>query len=302
MSTELEHAIADALRAKAGTAPTPPMPSLGSAATKSRRWLVPIAAALVTVVAVGAALFVLIPRDDGPATGPVASSDTEASNDELAPGEVYYSRRLSTAAEGVFHEEQLWLPRDRAGEWRREMTQGQSIENGRVVPGGGRIGAAPGGFCYPNTTPSEPCDSPASWTNPTVEFLATAPRDPATIGRQIHALAVDGVTDIGEGGDETLAYQLELRLIGHLLPGNGVPTELSSALRQVVAAIPGITITENMPNLAGEEGTGYSLPHPRSGLITVIFNADDRYIGSQQEAVHHGVAPGLGQPPSRMLD
>jgi hypothetical protein len=36
--------------------------------------------------------------------------------------------------------------------------------------------------------------------------------------------------------------------------------------------------------------------------VAVIFDADDRYLGSPKEAVRHGVAPGLGEPPSRMLD
>jgi hypothetical protein len=91
-------------------------------------------------------------------------------------------------------------------------------------------------------------------------------------------------------------------MLGELLAGNGVPADLSSALRQVAAAIPGVSVTADMANLVGERGTGYSLPHPFGGTVAVIFDADDRYLGSPKEAVRHGVAPGLGEPPSRMLD
>ncbi|MDQ3790612.1 MAG: hypothetical protein M3422_25670 [Actinomycetota bacterium] len=74
-----------------------------------------------------------------------------------------------------------------------------------------------------------------------------------------------------------LAPVLELRAVGLLLAGNGVPADLPSVLREVAAGVPG-------------------------GEVVVIFDDDDRYLGSPTEAVRHGVAPGLGEPPSRMLD
>lgn len=304
MNDELEPAIVDALRAKAGTAPTPTMPPLGSTTsdrtTRARRgWLVPVAAAAIVVVVAGAALFALDPREDEQAPPPVASSRTETGP---APGEVYYTLRLSDlGAGGVIRERQLWQPRDRTGEWRQKVAQGTTIEDGRVVPGGGEVGAPDGGVCYPAfTATDESCTAPADWFNPTIEFLATAPRDPATIGQQLHALADAQVPDGDENADE-LVRVLELYMLGELLAGNGVPADLSSALRQVAAALPGVAVTEDMANLVGERGTGYSLPDTKGGTRTVIFDADDRYLGSPTEAVRHGVAPGLGEPPSRML-
>jgi hypothetical protein len=125
-----------------------------------------------------------------------------------------------------------------------------------------------------------------------VDFLASAPRDPATIAAQLHAEAAAVSAD--------LAPVLELRAVGLLLTGNGVPEDLSSPLRQVVAGLPGVQVIEGMADLTGRVGTGYRLPHP-GGQVVVIFDDDDHYLGSPTEAVRHGVAPGLGEPPSRLL-
>lgn len=289
MNTE----ITEALHARADAVPHSPMPRLGQATR--RRWPVPVAAAVAVVAAVGAVVVALSGNDapDKVATPPPATG--------LAPGEVYYTLRLTDIGAGhYFRETQLWQPPDRAGEWRQQVVGGQSIKDGRVVPGG-RLDAPPGGVCYPATTATDKsCTAPGSWFNPTVDFVASAPRDPATIAEQLHAAALDVLRQNGQGED--LAPMLELNRIGELLAGNGVPPELSAALRQVAAGLPGVTVTENTANLAGETGTGYSLPHPSAGTVTVIFDRDDHYIGSPTESVHHGIAPGLGRPPSRMLN
>jgi hypothetical protein len=299
MNTEIEDAITNALRAKADMAPAPAMPRLGAepGARRGRRVLVAAAAAVVAAVAVGAVL--LAPRgDDSPATPPVPTAENVP-----APTEVYYLLRLTDlGAGGVIREQQVWQPRDRAGEWRQTVVQGTVIENGRVVPGGGGVGAPKGGTCFPSATElAGSCTKPATWSNPSIDFLATAPRDPATIGQQLHAEAVTAVEPGTEDRDE-LVRLLELKTIGQLLAGNGVPADLSSALREVAAALPGVAVTADTANLVGERGTGYSLPLPLDGSVTVIFDTDDHYLGSPTEAVRHGVAPGLGEPPSRMLD
>ena len=311
MNTDLEDAIVNALRAKANTAPSPAMPQLGSQAGARRGRLVLVAAAalVVVAVAVGAVLVAVAPRrDDAPVAPPVATSPektTTEKNEEtgLAPGEVYYRLLLTDlGAGGVIREQQVWQPPERAGEWRQTIAQGTVIENGRVVPGGGEVGAPEGGVCFPAAGEiAGSCTKPPTWFNPSIDFLATAPRDPATIGQQLHAEAATAVEDGGQSG-AALVRLLELKMIGQLLAGNGVPADLSSALRQVAAAIPGVAVTEDMATLVGERGTGYSLPHPGGGSVAVIFDADDRYLGSPTEAVRHGVAPGLGEPPSRMFD
>ena len=331
MNTELERSVADALRAKAGAVPNTPMPRLrravetGRTAQARRGRLMPVMAAVVAAVVVGVAAFVLDPGDNAsvPVTG---TSPTATSPSGLAQGEVYYSLRLSPCgfAEGqstqissacpkssamggdAVVEEQLWQTRDRAGEWSQQVATGQSIRNGRVVPDSAYT--PPGGVCYPAfSATDDACAAPGSWLNPTVDFLAMAPRDPATIGPQIHGdvaawlHANDPQTALADNSADVVDL-LQLHFISQLLTANGVPHELSKALQQVVAAIPGVEVTEDMANLTGERGSSYSLRDPQGALLTVIFDADGDYIGSPTVAVRHGVAPGLGQPPSRMFD
>jgi hypothetical protein len=259
--------------------------------------MVPVAAGVVAVVAAGAALFVFTPEDNE-APAPVHVAGPEGP----AQGEVYYSLRLTDlGAGGVLRETQVWQPQDQAGEWRQQVLQGTSIKDGRVVPGEGRVDALPGGVCYPAFKPnSGSCTSDGSWYSPTLDFLAKAPRDPGQIGQLLRAESLARTNDNGQHGAD-LAYLLELHMVAELLAGNGVPADLSAALQQAVAAIPGITVTKDMANLTGQRGTGYGITQ-QGRTVAVIFTADGHYLGSPTEAVHHGVAPGLGQPPSRMLD
>jgi hypothetical protein len=101
--------------------------------------------------------------------------------------------------------------------------------------------------------------------------------------------------------DKNLNY-LTLNYLRGLLAGNGVPADLTTALRGLIAAMPDIQVAQNMTNLIGERGTGYSLPDHKGVSLTVIIDDKNAYRGSPTEAVHHGIAPALGQPPSRMLD
>jgi hypothetical protein len=282
----VEDDLVAALHARADAVPHSPMPPLGTPRAQ-RKWLMPVAAAAAAILVAAAAVFMFRP-DDGAA--PVATAPPDG---VPAAGEVYYSLRLTDIGAGnVIRETQLWQPAEREGAWSQHIAMGLKIQDGRVVPGGvGEVGFRPGGVCYPGFEASDDaCTTGPSWFSLTIEFLATASRDPAIIGQEL-----------ATGTDDHTAYLAELHMIGELLAGNGVPPELSRALRQVIAAMPGIEVTEGMANLLGERGTGYSYPHPKNGKVAVIFDADGQYLGSPKESVHHGIAPGLGKPPSRML-
>ena len=287
----LEDALAEALHAKADAVPHTPMPRLGHA---PRRRLVPVLVAATAAVAAAAAAFLFVPRDHAAPPAVVVTTTTTPPSGPVA-GEVYYSLRLTEIAGGhVIRETQLWQPTARTGAWHQQVVDGTSIEDGRVVPGPGKVGTRPGGDCYPAfDVTAESCTKPASWFNPTIEFLANAPRDPATIASQVHAEAV--------AVSEELAPVVELKMIGVLLSGNGVPADLVGALREVVAGLPGVQVVPDMADPAGATGTGYRLPHP-GGSVAVIFAEDGHFLGTPTEAVRHGIAPGLGEPPSRMID
>ena len=287
---KLEDALAEALHANADAVPHTPMPRLGAA---SRRRLVPAVVAATAAVAIGAAAFLFVPRDHAtpPATGPITTTTATTP----VGGEVYYSLRLTDlGAGGVIRETQLWQPEERTGEWRQQVVDGLSIRDGRVVPGPGKVGFRPGGRCYPAfEVTDEACVKSASLLNPTPEVLASTPRDPQYIGRVLHVAAV--------AMSEDLAPVVELKLAGELLTSNGVPADLVDSVRQVVAGLPGVEVVENMADPTGATGTGYQLPHP-GGVVAVIFAEDGHFLGTPTEAVRHGIAPGLGEPPSRMID
>jgi hypothetical protein len=310
MNTELEDTVSQALRARAGEVPHTPMPLLGAATTAPARprrgWMVPVAAAGVVLLAVGAAVLLGPGGDDGP------SQKVDVAQGVIAPGEVYYSLHLSAAGAGSYVERQVWQPQDPAADWKVESVIGQTIKDGRVVPGDGKLQSLKGECEDGTETEGKPCPGPAGWFNPTPEFLAVAPRDPAVIKQQLHDAAVaeeqkrtapgGGFSESSDSfSDANLAY-LELNYLRGLLASNGVPVELSAALHQVIQDLPAIEVKNDVANLTGQRGTAYTLYDHKNQPLTVIFDAQNHYLGSPQESVHHGVAPAVGQPPSRMLD
>jgi hypothetical protein len=303
MSTDLEKDLAAALRHRAGEVPDMPFPQLTAAPAPKRGWFLPVAVAAAAVAGLVAAGVVLVPGGE--------------QQDDVVVGqapEVYYSRVVTGVPGQNLGEVELWQGKARTDAWRQKIVGGRTIENGRVVPDDSITVVAPeSGVCYPaEKAADERCTAPGSWLNPTVDFLAGASRDPQVIQQQVHdEVVAEQRRRTAPGGDFTaddktfssgnLAY-LELNFLRQLLTGNGVPADLEVALREVVAQLPGIQTQPDMANLLGEKGTGYSLPDHGGRLLSVIFDADGHYIGAPEQAVVHGFAPALGEPPTRLID
>jgi hypothetical protein len=308
MSTDLENDLAAALRHRAGGVPVTPCPPLTAAAAPAPRrgWVMPVTAAAAAVIGVVAAGVVLLP----------GGGDQQKQQDTVvgqAP-EVYYSRIVTGVPGENLAEVELWQGKARTDAWRQKIVGGVKVVAGRVVPDGSITVLAPeSGSCYPaETTTDERCTAPGSWFNPTVDFLANAPRDPEVIVQQLHDEAVaeeelrtapggDFNADDKTFSDGNLAY-LELNFLRPLLSGNGVPADLEVALRDAVKLLPGIQIQPDTANVLGEKGIGYSLPNYEGRLLTIIFDADGNYLGAPDQAVVHGFAPALGEPPTRLID
>ena len=307
MSTELEKDVAAALRFRADEVPDTPCPPLGAARVatqRPKRWLVPAAAAAAAVAGLTGAAIVLLPGSGGDGRDQVTAA---------APTDVYYSRTLTESGDRII-EMQLWQGKGRTDAWQQEGVGGTTIKDGRVVPDNSvQLDYPEKGECYPAASPAdEACAKPGSWFNPTPDFLAGAPRDATVIAQQLNDEAVaEEERRTAPGGDfdrteETfspanLAY-LELNYLRGTLAVNGMPDDLTAVLRRVIAGMPGIQVTEDMANLTGQRGTGYSLPDHKGDLLTVIFDADSDYIGSPTEAVVRGMAPALGAAPSTLFD
>ena len=303
MSTDLEKDLAAALRHRAGEVPDLPFPSLTAAPAPRRGWIMPVIAAAAAVVGLAAAGVVWLPDGGGEQDVAVGTAS-----------EVYYSRVVSGVPGENLSEVQLWQGKSHTDEWRQKVVVGRRVENGRVVPDDSMAVVAPeSGVCYPaETATDERCSAPGSWFNPTLDFLAKAPRDPEVIAQQLHDEAVaEQERRTGPGGDFTvddktfsagnLAY-LELNFVRQLLTGNGVPADLEVALRDAVQLLPGVQAHLETANLLGEKGIAYSLPDYSGRLLMVIFDADGHFIGAPDLAVVHGFAPALGEPPSRLID
>lgn len=308
--TDLEQELRTALRSRAAAVPHSPMPRPAPATQPTRRSrLLPVAAAVVAAAGIAGAVVALTP--DEPPAPPV--STTPADPYTLRPGEVYYLISVHSDPEGErYTEQELWQSPQTTGPYRSQGVLGSSVRDGRVVPSGEFAAQKQNGTCYPNTSAADvSCKQPVTWNNQTVEFLATASHDPAVLRRQLHAQAVtDAQQLINEGNlNPELGLSerdLTLRVVSYVemaLSGNGVPPELRAALRTVLASLPGARVREGVADRLGRRGTAYSfdrIDYPGAPPETLIFDGD-LYLGTPVDAVVHGVAPGLGKAPSRIL-
>ncbi len=307
MSTELEKDVTEALRFRADEVPETPCPPLGFATRSRRGWLVPVAAAAAVVGLAAAVAF--LPGDAGSADGP---GITAVAPDRPAAGEVYYSHTKSRVGSGIVGERELWQGPGRADAWREKVVGMVRLPAGRPSGDNGSPDGTTDGECWPApSTTDAACTAPGSWFSPNIEFLASVPRDPVVIKRQLRQDATaEEARRTATGGDftatpdtfsdENLDY-LAFNYLRSVLSANGLPADLEQALEQVIATMPGIQTARDMANLGGERGIGYSLPDHRGALLTVIFDNDHHYIGSPEESFERGFAPGIGQPPSRMI-
>jgi hypothetical protein len=299
MSTELEKDVAAALRFRAAEVAETPCPPLGASRPNASRrgWLVPVTAA-AAVAGLAAAGVAFLPGDSGtgPAPNPAISA---AAPDQPAAGEVYYSHQKARISPDRVGEFELWQGQGRIDAWQTKHT-------GVEWPG------PTTGECWPApTTTDAQCTAPGTWFHPNVEFLAAAPRDPAVIKQQLRQEATaeeerrtapggDFTTSANTFSDENLDY-LAFNYLRGVLSANGLPADLEPAIEQVIAATPGIQVTQDMANLDGKRGTGYGLADYSGTVLTVIIDEDHHYIGSPEESFERGFAPGLGRPPTRVI-
>jgi hypothetical protein len=308
--TDLEQELRSALRSRAAEVPHSPMPRLDPATKPARRGrLLPVAAAVVAAAGIAGAVVALTP--DQPPAPPVSA--TPADPYTLAPGEVYYLVSVHSDPEGErYTEQELWQSPQTTGPYRSQGVLGRSVRDGRVVPSGEVAAQKHDGSCYPSTSAADiSCQQPVTWNNQTVEFLATAPHDPAALRRQLHAQAVTDAQQLIADGNLSPELGLSMRdltlrevsYVEMAMSGNGLPPELRAALRKVLASLPGVRVREGVADRLGRRGTAYSfdrVDYPGAPPETLIFDGDV-YLGTPVDAVVHGVAPGLGKAPTRIL-
>lgn len=311
MNVDLERALAEALRDRADAVPHSPMPRLGSPAPRRGRRLLPVAAAVVAAAGIASAVVALTADDQESAPPPAASFVPRPVSETPGAGEVYYVRSVrGTSRPPTLIQYEVWQSPWRTGSWRSYAFGGNKAVDGKVVLDDEWPPETRTGTCYPFDSTKDPgCKQRPSWlTYPSLGFLAAAPRDPAALGRQLNAAAVadaqnlvnDGALPASEALTKRALADRELSIVQTVLGGNGVSRDLRAALHEVVAKLPGIKVTKNMTDAIGRRGTGYHYGSVHDGESVVMFDGST-YLGSPDEAFVFGIAPKLGQPPSRLL-
>ncbi|MCU1690589.1 MAG: hypothetical protein JWN20_2517 [Jatrophihabitantaceae bacterium] len=145
---------------------------------------------------------------------------------------------------------------------------------------------------------------PGSWAFTTPAFLAAVTRDPVALAAQLKDLvtSMPGLT-MPPGADAALSEKylsyLTLNYIGEVLGSSFTPAGLEPVLAQVVAALPQIVATRDVPAPGGGTGIEYSISstpdghHFRTGKSSLIFRADGSYPGAEI-----GTAETLGGTPT----
>ncbi|MDI2130643.1 CU044_5270 family protein [Yinghuangia seranimata] len=98
----------------------------------------------------------------------------------------------------------------------------------------------------PGATPKpSTLTTPPSITNPTHQYVASLPTDPDTLLQRVYAETK------GQGQDPD---QRAFTAIGDLLTETWAPPQVTAALYQAAAKIPGVTVVESATDAAGREG------------------------------------------------
>lgn len=169
-----------------------------------------------------------------------------------------------TSGETTSHVEELhpretWMSPDGQEGWLEESRQGDGVEIG---------------------------GSPASLTSPSYDFLTTLPTDPEALLDLIYG---DGQ---GEGDSrEERAFST----IGTLLREQLLPPELSAALYEAAALIPGVFLVDDARDAVGNPGVAVARESETYGeRVEWIFDAETfAYLGERVVATdREGVEPG----------
>jgi hypothetical protein len=150
---------------------------------------------------------------------------------------------------GLEDTSELWVPADPKEDCLLRQTSLSTLVAGDGEKAEGSGDELPS----PETTETRvPCGDFAggSWQQPSIEFLASLPRDPD----QLYDRLRRDVT--GHGGDlnqEMFTYATDALSTGL------VPADLRAALYRVLAKVPGLEITEEVATLDGLTGTAYGM-------------------------------------------
>lgn len=231
-----------------------------------------------------------------------AAARIDPTDEPIAPGQYRYvvwhswelSNRMLTVDGDLdtqirFLEERVvetWLPADNpedctkrygnTGAYRWLAGDERRAKEAGVVPPalvGGEATKACEGAYGPSPIGGQLLDPPRGWwAGPSVEFLASLPRDPAQLLDRLRADTMH---------DRNPDYRALFLISATLLSGM-VPADLRAALYQAIALFPGLEVTEQFANLDGQKGTAFGLSQAGTRLDVIVDPATGQFIGQRQ--------------------
>ncbi|SDP34704.1 CU044_5270 family protein [Lentzea jiangxiensis] len=172
-----------------------------------------------------------------------------------------------------------WVPADRRDEWlfRNEINSVRWLEGheGQGQPQAGTSfedGQEFRGRCgrYPYFAEGQPDRCTAgSFGNPTPEFVAALPEDPAAL--------LDELRKAGGTGDAGALVEA-----GEALGSGEYPARVRATIFRALALLPGLVVTEKRANLDGKEGVALGLKHFDDFTEMIIDPDNGDYIGRRE--------------------
>lgn len=205
----------------------------------------------------------------------------------LAPGQFRYVR---SRYEGITVEgdggkasatdltQEEWVPADRRDEWmfRNQINSVRWLEGhegqGRPDAGtsfkdGQEFRGKCGKYSYYAEGQPDRCTN-GSFHNPTPEFVAALPKDPAAVLARLR--------EAGQAGDAGALVQA-----GAALNSGQYPAEVRARIFRALALLPGLVVTDKRANLDGKEGVALGLKHFDDFTEIIVDPDNGDYIGSR---------------------
>lgn len=202
----------------------------------------------------------------------------------LAPGQFRYVRSRyegitveygSTKAWTTESGSEQWIPADRRDEWkiRFSISSVEWLEDhegeGKPDPGPFKDGSEFTGKCgkYSYYAADQPdrCTN-GTFSNPTPEFIAALPKDPAVMLARLK--------DDGHAGDSGA-----LMSAGEALNSGQYPAEVRATVFRALALLPGLVVTDKKANLDGKEGVALGMKYFDDFTEIIIDPENGDYIG-----------------------
>ncbi|GHH34262.1 CU044_5270 family protein [Lentzea cavernae] len=264
--------------------------AVGHRPRRRTRWLAAAAAvAVLTGAALAASTF------DGGGSSATAAEELVKAADlasrvverPVGPGQFRYVRSRyegisvelgSGEASSTDLTQEEWIPADRRGEWlfRNKINSVEWLKghegSGRPEPGtsfkdGQEFRGDCGNYSYFAAGQPDRCTD-AKFSNPTPEFIAALPKDPAALLAKLK--------DAGQSGDSGALVEA-----GAALNSGQYPAEVRATLFRAIALLPGLVVTDKRANLDGKEGVALGLKHFDDFKEIIIDPGNGDYIGSR---------------------